>query len=371
MSLTDHTQIPKSGISAVEQIVDLAAFEVAEGFGDVLFEAVSGGVGVAVVSAEGFGDDVIDHVELLEMLAGELEAFGQLGGAFVAFEQDGGAGFRADDAVPGVLEHGDAVGHTDAECATGTAFTDDDGDDLGFQPAHFEEVSGDGFSLAAFFGTDTGGCAGGVDEADDGEVEFLGQFHAAEGFAIAFGLGETEVAFDAFGGVSAFVVTDEHDFVFTDAGHAADNGLVVTEAAVAMNFAEFLTRADGFEIIAEQRPLGMPGNLDGFPGGEVVVGFAEQGGVVEAKLLKLGGVVNAFAGLDGLEIFDLLFEAGEGFFKFQSVSERLTGVGTVGSRGRAHPDSLDLTMGRGTFDGSCSCQRRDRVRLWGGIFKGK
>src|SRR6266496_2260707 len=66
----DHALVAELLVAPLEQVVDLAPLEVAQGFGDVLFEAVGGGVGVAVGAAEGFLDDRIDHAQLHQVFAG-------------------------------------------------------------------------------------------------------------------------------------------------------------------------------------------------------------------------------------------------------------------------------------------------------------
>src|SRR5206468_1336527 len=106
----------------------------------------------------------------------------------------------------------------------------------------------------------------------------------AEGLAIPFGMSQAEVALDLFLGVLALVMADEHDLLLADAGEAALDGRVVAEVPIAMQLTELA--ADDLDIVLEQRPLRMPGDLDGLPGRKVVVGFTEQGGIVAAKLAK-------------------------------------------------------------------------------------
>ena len=130
-------------------------------------------------------------------------------------------------------------------------------------------------------------------------------------------MGEAEVTVDLFLGVAALVGADEHDLVAGEASEAALDGAVVAEEAVAVEFAELA--AGHLDVIAEQRPLGVAGDLDGLPGGEVLVGLAEQGGVVGAEVAELLGVIDLLLRLHGLELVDLAFEAGEGLFKFEDV----------------------------------------------------
>ena len=102
-------------VAAFEEVVDLGALQVAQGLGDKLREAMGGGVRIAMGAAERLGDDRIDHAQLAKMLAGELEALGQLRRLFIALEEDGRAGFGGDDRIPGEFHHGHAIGQADAQ----------------------------------------------------------------------------------------------------------------------------------------------------------------------------------------------------------------------------------------------------------------
>jgi len=304
-------------VAVFEEVFELAAFEVADGFDEVLFEVMGGFVVVAVGAAEWFGDDGVGGAEFEEVRGGEFESGGGLGGLVAGFPEDGGAAFGADDGVVGELEESEAVADADAECAAGAALADDDADDGGAEARHFHEIEGDGLGLASFLGADAGIGARGVDEADDGEVEFFGEFHFGQGLAVAFGVGHAEIAGDAFLGGAAFVVGDEHDLFAAEAGKAGDDGAVVAEGAVAVEFAEVL--GDEVEVVGEERAAGVAGDLDGLPGGEVVVDFGGELDEVLAELADFGGVVDAAGALEVLEFGDLGFEFGNGFFEVEPV----------------------------------------------------
>ena len=79
--------------------------------------------------------------------------------------------------------------------------------------------------------------AGGVDERDDGQAEFVGQAHQAERLAVAFGMRGAEVAQDVFLGVAALLRADDHHAVFAQLGEAADHGAVFRIKPVAVQFA--------------------------------------------------------------------------------------------------------------------------------------
>ncbi len=299
----------------IDEFFDGDAFEFAQSFVDVAFDVVGGGAGVAVGGAEGFLDDFVDDADLLEVFAGEFEGLGGIGGIFAALPQNAAAPFGRDDGVPGVLHHGEAVAHADAQGAAGAAFADDDADDGDFEAGHFAEVDGDGFGDAAFFGADAGVGAGGIDEGDDGEVEFFGELHFGEGLAVAFGVGAAEVAGDFFLGVAALVVADEHDLVAADAADAGDDGFVIAEGAVAVEFVEVFD--DHVDVVAGLRARGVAGDLDGFPCGEVLVGFFEEGGEGIAQGIYFRGKVGALGFLGADEFIDLAFHRKDGFFEFE------------------------------------------------------
>src|ERR1041384_1851350 len=142
------------------------AFEFLHGFHHPSFQGGGRPFGVAVGPADGFGDDGVDDAQFEVVAGGEFEGIGGSGvGLLVGLlPEDGGAAFGADDAVPGVGQHGHAVGNVD------------------------------GLGLAAFFGTDAGVGTGRVDEGDDGEIELLGDLHFGEGLAVALGVGAAKGA---------------------------------------------------------------------------------------------------------------------------------------------------------------------------------
>jgi hypothetical protein len=68
--------------------------------------------------------------------------------------------------------------------------------------------------------------------------------------------------------------------------------------------------------------------LDGFPGAEVVIGFAEERGVVQAKMAKLFGIIDLLLGLEAFQFDDLFFELAERLFKFEDVAGAVAAAGT-------------------------------------------
>ncbi len=129
---------------------------------------------------------------------------------------------------------------------------------------HFDEVAGDGFALAALFGSYAGIGSGEIEEGEDGAVEFFGDAHGAEGFAVALRLGRAELAGDTLFEGAALEVADDEDRLSVEEGHAAAHRRVIAEGAVAVNLAEI-----GKECFDEVHGIGalrVPGQLGSNPG---------------------------------------------------------------------------------------------------------
>jgi len=87
---------PGSGISRSAVPAGLSILHrlrVAQGFGHELLQVVGSRMRVSMGTAQGFGDDLIDHAELLEVLARQLKALSKLRAGAVVFKEDRGACF--------------------------------------------------------------------------------------------------------------------------------------------------------------------------------------------------------------------------------------------------------------------------------------
>ena len=222
---------------------------------------------IGVRAAERFGHDFVHELEFQQILGGDFQRGGGLGGVGAVLPQNRRAAFRADDGIIGVFQNQNAVGHADAQRAAGTAFADDGGDDGHFEQHHFAQIDGDGLGDVAFLRADAGIRARRVNERDDGQAEFVRQPHQAQRLAIAFGMRGAEIAQDVFLGVAAFLRADDHDAVFAQLGKTADHRAVLGKQPVAV---QFLKIGEGvLDIIQRVRAFGMPRELDALPGGEV------------------------------------------------------------------------------------------------------
>src|SRR5450755_3114549 len=122
---------------------------------------------IAVGSAFGLGNDVIDAAQFLQVGGGDAHGLSSkffLGGVA---PHDGGAAFGRDHRVYRILHHQNAVGDRDRKCAAASADADHSGDDWHFESRHFAQVVGNGLGLAALFGMNSGISSVSIDKSED------------------------------------------------------------------------------------------------------------------------------------------------------------------------------------------------------------
>ena len=134
-----------------------------------------------------------------------------------------------------------------------------------------------------------------------------------------------EVAFVAFLERLALLVADEHDLVLIELGEAGAQRAVVAEELVAVQLDELVEHQ--VEVIGEHRPIGMPGDLDRFPGIELAVDAARRVGQLAAERADLVAQLGPFR-LARFQLSDAFFELIDRLLECQSVSE-------AGHRGKA------------------------------------
>ena len=103
---------------------------------------------------------------------------------------------------------------------------------------HLAQVDGDRLGDAALLGLDARVRRRRVDEHDDRPAELLGQLHHAQRLAVALGPRVAEVAEDLLLGVAALLVADDQHRLPLVVGEAGDDGVIVGEAAVAVDLDE-------------------------------------------------------------------------------------------------------------------------------------
>ncbi len=204
----------------------------------------------------------------------------------------------------------------------------------------------------ALLGAEAGVGAGGVDEGEDGQAEFLGELHEAEGLAVALGLGHAEVAGDLFLGVAAFLLGDDHDGLAVEEGGAADEGAVVAELAVAVQFLE--AGAEQGDVVEGVGAARVAGDLHALPRGEAGVDLALGGGDLFLDAGDLLAEIEVV--LEGLlaELFQLGAQVAQGFLKLERVNRCF------------HEELAGKTAEAGEPPGSCQ-----RVGSTGGEARGE
>ena len=167
----------------------------------------------------------------------------------------------------------------------------------------------------AFFGTDAGEGAGGIDEGDDREAERVGHLHQAKGLAVAFRIRAAEVAAEVFLGVAAFLLAEDHDRTAFEESGATDDGLVVHVQAVAMQLLEVVEQHA--DVVQGVGATGVAGQLDALPGVQVAVDLAAGLLHLDLEGLDLLGDVHPGGLGRGPEGVDLVLELPEGLFEFE------------------------------------------------------
>ena len=114
-----------------------------------------------------------------------------------------------------------------------------------------------------------------------GKLVLGGQLHLGHRLAVAFGMGAAEEALVAFFERLAFLMADDEHFVAIELGEAGAERAVVAEELVAVQLDELVEHE--VEVVGGHRPLGMAGDLDGFPGVELAVDAAHGVGELAAE----------------------------------------------------------------------------------------
>eukprot|EP00042_Codosiga_hollandica_P001261 m.925518 g.925518 ORF g.925518 m.925518 type:complete len:419 (-) comp132159_c0_seq1:150-1406(-) len=304
-------------VATVQQFAGLQVADLAQRIRQRTLEVGCHLLGVAVGAAHRLADDLVDEPQRLQAVGRDAQRVGRVGRALTALPQDGCTAFGRDDRVGRELQHQHLVGHADGQRTARAALTNDGGDDGHLELRHLEDVAADGLALAAFFGTDARVGAHGVDESEDGQPELLGHLHQAQCLAIALGAGHAEVAQRALLGVAAALVADDHAGLAVEARNAANDGRVIREMAVAVQFLEL---GEDFRAVVQRlRPLRVAGDLIDLPRRHARVDLFGQ------LLAFLGEAVDLFRDVDGrlalhiAQFFDLGFEFSDRLLEFEEV----------------------------------------------------
>ncbi len=160
------------------------------------------------------------------------------------------------------------------------------------------------------------GCAPGVSTSViTGSFEPVGQFHQANGLAIAFGLGHAEAVAHATRRIVALLMAEDRDRAALEAAEPAHDRLVVGKGTVARQRHE--VGDEPGDVVAEMRPLEMARDQGLLPGRQLGIGLPGQLLDLGLQLRHFLGDVDLVALGEMLQLGNLAFELGDRFFKVE------------------------------------------------------
>ena len=265
-------------------------------------------------AAQRFRNDFIDEPQFQKAAGGKPQSVRGGRGLFRRLPENGSTSFGTDDRIGGVLQHQNDVGNRNRQSAARAPFPDHGRDDGDVQFAHFENVAADGFGLVAFFSADTGIGPRGIHERQNRNPELFRELHKTQGLAVPFGTTHAEVAAGAFPGVAPLLVSDHHDGVFPEAAESPDDGLIVCELTVAVQFMKVVDAR--FDVVHRVRAVRVTGHQGRLPRRQL---FVNSGGRRRHFALQLHhGSPVGFTGFDFLvfQCFNPSVDVTEFLFKF-------------------------------------------------------
>src|SRR5215471_7142966 len=227
-------------------------------------EQVGGGFVIAMSSALGLRDDVINASQFAQVRGRNAHSFGSEFLLRGIPPHNGGAAFGRDHGIDRVLHHQDAVRHSDRQRSSTSTYSNDRSDDGYFQPRHLAQIVGDRLRLTALFGLYTRVGAVSVDQRKNRTPKLLRNLHHADRLAVSLGVRRSKITEDPLFHVAALLRAYDQNFFTVESGHAADNRRIVPKAAVSMNFAEIGEYP--LDVIECLRTLRMPRQFGLLPG---------------------------------------------------------------------------------------------------------
>jgi hypothetical protein len=224
-------------------------------------------------AAHGLGDHLVDDLEPLEVARRHLHRFGGILGVGVVAPQDRGATLRRDHRVDRVLQHVDAVGGGDGQCAARAAFADHHAHQWHTERQAGVDRTRHRLGLAARFGVDAGIGARGVDQGDHRYAEAVGELHQALRLAVALGPGHAEIVLDAGVGIVALLLAEHDHAAALEAAHAAHDRGVFAEGAVTGQ--RHVVGDQPVDVALGMRAFRMPRNLHALPRRQLGIGRAK------------------------------------------------------------------------------------------------
>ena len=156
-----------------------------------------------------------------------------------------------------------------------------------------------------------------VDQAEDGQLEALGQLHQTQGLAVALRARHAEVAVDFFLGVAALLMADDHDGQAIQLRQTAHDGRIVGKGAVAMQFMEIGQHQ--FDVVQRVDTLGMTGELGNLPGAEIREHRLCQLATLFLQFGDFFADVDLVIETDAAQLIDLGLQVGNRLFEIEEI----------------------------------------------------
>ena len=152
-----------------------------------------------------------------------------------------------------------------------------------------------------------------------GRLNFSASLHYPNGLAISLRMRRAEVSVDALLHVAALLGGDDQHFFAVEAGHAADDGGIVAEAPIAVDFAK--VGEDTFDVVEGLRTLRMASQFRFLPGGGWCIHLAAQR--IDTILQCCDLAAGCIIGARGLQFGDLAFDLLQFLLRFFCGSHAL------------------------------------------------
>ncbi len=176
--------------------------------------------------------------------------------------------------------------------------------------------------MATLFRAFTGVGTGGVDQRDHGQPELVGQFHEPHGFAVAFGAGHAEIAFDTGFGVVALFMADHDDRRVVEPCQTAHDRKIIGKVPVPRQRGVFGKK--GFNIVFAMGPVGVTCHLTFAPRRQRLVQIVKHLVGFFVQRFGFGAHVHPFGGpRQSAQLFRFAFHFGQWFFEIQILCHHL------------------------------------------------
>ena len=166
------------------------------------------------------------------------------------------AALRRNDRIEAVFEDVHFVTDSNRQRSARAALAGYGNNDRHRQSRHFAQIPCNGFALPALFRIDAGIRALRIHKAKDRPAELCRELHHAQSFPVTFRLRLAEIPRQALLGIAALLVTNHRHGTPVIFREPRNNGFVVREAAIPVQFHEICEEI--IHIVQRVRPLLVP-----------------------------------------------------------------------------------------------------------------